>query len=992
MLGFKKYQYAIIAGLITLFILGDISHAIEETEVSDVNIESTSDNALVEPNYSVVFKEWNQIYQFIDNVKVDATVQDENVHWLPIEKSEGYSKEVIMLNEGESITYKVSVPATGLYQISMDYFSLAKNVLNTEFSLQINNEFPYFESRNMIATSLWENANNEFFVNDFGHEMIPEQKIKQAWQTDILQDAKYQEKEGLYYLLNEGENTLTFTVLQSSMLIGNVAVHSGIQPQNFTEYYQLMNKRVVSDTKKELSTYQAEKFAYKNTSYIVPIHSSSPDVEPYSSSNKLLNILGSDYWSESGESVTWDFQIEKSGWYQISFKKIQNYKKNSPVFRKILIDNQIPFSEVYPYRFESSNNWDIETLSDDQNTPFEFYLEEGNHTLTLIADSSPLTEIIESLQQIMNEIGDTGLAIKKLTGNQPDQNRKWKLNEYLPEIEDQFDSWQERIQEAQENLNTIYGSDHQSSSESLEFDIILTNFEKLADNLDKLPSKLNEFSEGSNSVLQKLANLQESLAEQPIAFDSFYIHGSDVTLPNARASRWKTMKRRTSEFVHSFGSTGKISNNYEKTLEVWVARSQMHVELMQNMADRLYTPNSGVKVNFSVMADDSKLILANAGNHQPDVALGVSVGTPYELAIRGAALDLSQFSDFKNYISRFSPGAFAAQMLDDKVYALPETQDFYVLFYRKDILDKLNIDVPNTWEEVTGILPELQRYGMNFFIPLSGSSGSKPFMFTAPFIYQSGGELYDENGITTVINTENSMSGLQLMTDLYTLYSLPLQVSSFYQSFRYGTLPIGISNFENYVKLMATAPEIANSWEIALYPGIENEEGIIERWATGSAQQGMIFEKSEQPEEAWDFLKWWMDTDTQVEFANQLQINYGPSYMWNSANLEAFAQLPWSAKDKKIILEQWEWLREVPKTPGSYILEREISNTWTDVVFNGVNLRSSVDEHVIIINREMQRKLTEFGYVDDGEIVKPYKIPTINTVEEWIYENQEKHE
>jgi hypothetical protein len=89
-------------------------------------------------------------------------------------------------------------------------------------------------------------------------------------------------------------------------------------------------------------------------------------------------------------------------------------------------------------------------------------------------------------------------------------------------------------------------------------------------------------------------------------------------------------------------------------------------------------------------------------------------------------------------------------------------------------------------------------------------------------------------------------------------------------------------------------------------------------------------------------------------------------------------------------LAQWEYLREVPKTPYSYMVEREISNVWNKVVFDGENTRSAVDDSVVTIDREMRRKLEEFGYIENGKVVKPYRIPTIEKVERWLGTDNEK--
>ena len=94
------------------------------------------------------------------------------------------------------------------------------------------------------------------------------------------------------------------------------------------------------------------------------------------------------------------------------------------------------------------------------------------------------------------------------------------------------------------------------------------------------------------------------------------------------------------------------------------------------------------------------------------------------------------FHDFDSFIKIYSPGALLSYIINDSVYAIPETQDFWVTYYRKDIMDSLGLPIPKTWNEVIEILPELQRYGMNYNTPLSSGSGTKGYLVTAPYIIQ----------------------------------------------------------------------------------------------------------------------------------------------------------------------------------------------------------------------------------------------------------------
>jgi ABC-type glycerol-3-phosphate transport system substrate-binding protein len=251
-------------------------------------------------------------------------------------------------------------------------------------------------------------------------------------------------------------------------------------------------------------------------------------------------------------------------------------------------------------------------------------------------------------------------------------------------------------------------------------------------------------------------------------------------------------------------------------------------------------------------------------------------------------------------------------------------------------------------------------------------------------LFNHGAQLYSPDGFATGLGSNESISAMKFMAESFTLYGMPLTTSSFYDSFRYGSLPIGISSFTDYVKLMTTAPEIGGMWGLDLYPATVLPDGSQNRWATGSAQSCIMFAKTKRPEDSWKFMKWWMSTETQVDFQQQLILNYGLEYLWSSANLEAFQYLPIPDEHKAVILEQWKWLQEPVKLPGSYMQERELSDAWNRIVFDGVNPRVAIDKAVVTINREITRKMVELGFLQDGKKVKEFRIPTIDTVKGWM--------
>ena len=127
-----------------------------------------------------------------------------------------------------------------------------------------------------------------------------------------------------------------------------------------------------------------------------------------------------------------------------------------------------------------------------------------------------------------------------------------------------------------------------------------------------------------------------------------------------------------------------------------------------------------------------------------------------------------------------------------------------------------------------------------------------------------------------------------------------------------------------------------------------------------------------------------MSSETQSAFQEQLLLSYGPEYLWFSANQEAFNNLAIPEEHRAVIAEQREWVQEPVRLPGSYMQERELSNVWNRIVFEGANPRAAIDRAITIINREITRKMEEFGYLQDGVRVREFHLPTIETVQGWM--------
>lgn len=890
-----------------------------------------------------------------------------------------YSKPSILLKQGETVQFKVDIVEDGDYSVSFDLAATADSFINTpEGLLLVDNQLPSKETQRIIFPIFYKDSTNIFPLDRYGNEGLIRQERLVRWSKVPMRDANFSLPYPIQIHLTSGEHVFQFSLTKESMYLGSIYIDAFFKYPAYIDYLQ---ENPANDTSGVMIELEAEHPAFKNDTSIRAVNDRNLTVTPYDTYKLLLNTLGGENWKRSGTTVYYEFDAPQDGMYNITLRAIQNFKSSFTVFRRITINDQVLFDELNAVPFSYSPQWANITLGGD--TPFKIYLKKGRNTLGIEANNSPYYSAIEKVKKVLVDINTLSLQIKKLTGGQEDPYKEWVISDYIPDIKEQLIAIADDLSKDKAVLLAINQSG--ASQEILSYQMAIDNILYLAQDPDKIPSRMNRFSEGSGSAAQLLGNILPSLQGQPLLLDKIFIHSPDTLPQETKIPFSRSFSEGIKRFVYSFRPNLYQSIGAGKNeIEVWVNRPRQYVDLLQSMTDETFTKETGISVKFTIMPDESKLVLANAAGIQPDVALGVSTNVPYELAIRNALYDLRSFDDFDSYIHVFSPGALLSYIINDSAYALPETQDFWVTYYRKDIMDSLGIPIPKTWDDVIGILPELQRYGMNFNTPLSSGSGSKGYLMTAPYIFNQGAELYSQDGFSTGLGSDAAIKGIKFMAESFTIYGMPLTTSSFYDSFRYGSLPIGVSNFETYIKLLTAAPELTGLWGIDLYPATVLEDGTQNRYATGSAQACIMFRNTEKPKEAWEFMKWWMSTETQVDFQQQLILNYGLEYLWSSANLEAFKYSPIPDEHKQVILEQWQWLQEPVKLPGSYMQERELSNAWNRIVFDGVNPRVAIDNSIIIINREITRKMEEFGYLQNGVKVKEFKVPTIETVKDWM--------
>lgn len=896
--------------------------------------------------------------------------------------NKGYETDTVLLDEGDKITFTIDVLEEGLYYFNFDYYTLTDSMLKAELSMTVNGIYPYNELKSFFFTDNFVADYSELSYDRYGNEIVKKTEKYHGWLSTYIMDASYRNADPLGVYLQKGKNEITITNYERALLLGKLVLEGW---QDLTPYTD-----PITANGDQIIIIEAEQPTSKNDSSIRAKGEYNMDITPYKDDKIVLNMIDGLSFKEGGQRINYKFEIKEAGYYYIGFNYRQSAKKNSAVFRDVYIDNVLLCKEMQSVPFMHSDVFKLKTIEDKEGSQIAVYFDKGVHEISIVVTLREVTESILKFERIIKEINQLALQVKKLTGggekdSDKDKYRDFMVEEYIPDIKERLLNWADEINQEYDRLCQLMGKKKIS-----EFSSLLTaekNLRELAKKPDKIPANIEVLNDDTSSARGMLATALNNIYYADLDLDKILIYQENAdlgTVPGFFARLLSAVRRFFLSFLADDYS--KASDNDDNVLQIWVNRSRQYVEIMQKMADEYFTPQTGITVKLSIMPDQNKLVLAKAAGTEPDIAASIGMGSVYDLAVRGALWNLREADGFAEVAGRFTPALFVPSVVEDGIYAIPETFDFLVTYFRTDIMEAYKLKVPDTWEDVYEMLPVLQRNGMNFVSYLSQFIvGIKPLSSTLPFIYQYGGEVFGNNILDIQLDSEEALKGMDEAVKLFTVYNVPFEVASFFQHFRDGSLPIGISTAGTYVQLSFAAPEIKDSWDISLYPGVYDEKsGEVVRSVNGAGEGLVVFESSNKKEEAFEYIKWWTSKEIQLDFAYSLQASYGKEYFYMTANIEAFMELPIKREHKEVILEMMSHIKETQKIPGAYMIERQLSDSFNSIILKGKNARSIITEALTIMKREIIKKSEEFGYIKDGEIIKEYPVVTEEILHEWL--------
>lgn len=889
---------------------------------------------------------------------------------------EGTDK-ALFTDTDSSVSFHVQIPQTGYYNLYMEYLIPESRGVAAERGVRINGEFPFEDAQNITFTRIWTDG-GEVKTDNQGNQIRPTQIEVYDWQSSCFEDDMGYITEPYRFYLEKGDNEITLEAENEPMIIRKFMVAPVSVIQSYEEYaakYPDISDQAAAAG--YIQTIQGEDSTLRSESSLYAKYDrSSPTTYPNSVTNTVLNYVGGDTWRSSGQWIEWEFEVPEDGYYNIMIKGRQNYSRGSVSSRTVYIDGEIPFSEMKEISYAYSNDWECKDLADENGVPYNFYLTKGTHTIRLEATLGGVGPILEELEDSTYRVNQIYRKILVYTGANPDRYRDYYIEANYPEVMEAMELESKRLFKIVDDTVSYSG---QKADNIAAAQTVAQQMERFCEKPNKITLEFTTFKDN----ITALGTASLNMSETKLDIDYLVVSGTGVTPKKDKANIFMKLWHETKSFFASFfvdyNSVGDVydESRDDEVVKVWILTGRDQGTILKSMVDDTFTPESGVKVNVEIV-DPTALLNAVLAGRGPNVVLSVGADQPVNYALRGAAEDITQFNDWEEVLSHYTPSSYEQYGLDGHIYAIPETQTFNVMFYRKDVLEEMGLEVPDTWQELIEMLPTIQGNNLSVGIPTAAGSSSTTTATTAvasnvpdlslyfTLLYQYGGDMYNEMGTKTTVDDEAGIRAFDDYVRYFNDYGLPT-IYDFVSRFRSGEMPIGISAYSTYNTLMVSAPEIRGLWDFTLIPGTEytNPDGTtyIDRsdFITGSATMMIATEDESLKQKSWEFMKWWAEPDTQVRFGREIEALLGSSARYATANKDAFEQLSWSSDDIKVLSEQWDQTVGIREVPGGYYTGRHITNAIRKVINDKDDTRETIIDYSIKINEEIEKKRNEFG-------------------------------
>lgn len=919
----------------------------------------------------------NYVKKYADAARPDQTVEVLGKDYDPasvtdaqitVTTVDGENDVMQWANQEGSVSWTVNIPETGVYNIKMIYEALESNTNDVEFSLLIDGESPYATASRITLSKRWINE-SEIKQDSRQNDIRPGQISTPCWQETPLEDIDGLFNEPLEFYMEAGEHTITFESEKAEFAVKSFTFYQYEAPAAYTA----PSDSDLTQAQGQKVTLEGETAAYKSSRTLYPTSDKSSyltsSANGSSPTKTRYNTIGSGSWTQSTQTVTWEFNVDKAGYYKIGIRGRQDQMRGMYSNRRLYVNGEVPCLEANQIKFYYDTDWSITTPKSENGDDLYFYLQAGTNTISLEAVPGEIGEIMGDLDELVYNINSYYRQIRQITGPDPDEYNNYMIDTAIPSIVPDFKEYAKTLRDKKAEIEKLSGSGG-TEAETLEKMAIV--LDKCIKKPDLIPEMMSQIKDNITSV----SSFVNQYREQPFEVDMIEVATSDQDFTSCDKSFFGSLGFGFKGFIGSFFEDyNALSDEDESAMECWVMLGRDNAEALQQLISSEYNPTAKTKINLKLV--QGGIVEATFAGKGPDLALFMGGDFPIQLAARGVLTDLTTFSDFDEVKTRFADDATVLYQYNGGTYGLPCDQTFPMLFYRSDILSEYGIDPAtdlNTWDGLLNCLPTLQRnyLEVGLILPVMTSTGgttqvsaiTEPGNTFAMLLLQQGLNYYNEEQTKTTFDTQEAVNAFDTWTKFYTTYSFQQTYDAFTR-FRTGDMPVVIQNYTFYNQLSVAAPEIKGCWGFQPVPGTVQEDGTINHAANSNGSGAIIFTKAADQEGAWDFIKWFTSTDAQVKYGNNIESILGTMGRYATANEEALQQLSWTTSEVNLLLDQLNSQVEIPIIPASYGVTRNVMNAFRAVVNDYDNARDTLFWYNKDINDEITRKLEDLGLYDN---------------------------
>ena len=950
-----KKLLSLVLALIILMVSASVCFA-------EVKADAKSTSAS-ETDYSFYLEKHNKLETNVDTVFADleTVIAKGGANVKQVSKFEGKDSVLKWNNAEGKVTFSFKVPKTGLYNVAIEYFPLDTDTEAIDLSLLVDGK-EVFKGLNNISLPRLYMDDGDIRADGIGNQFAPEQKEYFAWQEKRLCDAEGLNAKPYLLALTKGEHTVTIYDTSAPFAIASIKLCAEEKVPTYAEVLKEYEAKGYKKYEGKQITIQGED-AYLKSAFnlISQSDATSANVYPYNAEVAKVNYIGGNNWSGAGDTISWKLDVPEDGLYAINFAFQQSYIINGSAYRILRVDGEIPFAEAAEIDFKYCNAWKIKEFGEKEGEPYLIYLKKGERTLSLEVNLCCLSNFAVTLKNQIYDLGAIYREIVMITGENPDPNRDYSLFTQIPDLEERLNNSHKVLSDLIVEADSL--SEKGSSGSTSTLKNMVAVIERMLNYKYQAQTYKSSFFDNYSSLSAWLYEI----ISMPLDLDAIYVTAPEKEVEHLGGNFWEKLLFGFKRFFFSMTSDyNSISGDVDKEgITLWVNWGRDQVQVLNYLAQSDFTAKTGIGVEIKMT--NATLIQGLLSGNGPDCYLHMSRTEPVNLAMRGGLYDLTQFKDYEEVSKRFMKSASVPYTYNGGVYALPDTQTFSIMYYRKDVLDELGLEVPKTWDDFIAASAVIMRNNMQVGLPYTQitdmnqvNQGLGALNIYPTLLMQKGVSLYDENLTSINMTSEEAVNTFTMWTDFYNKYSFP-KTYDFYNRFRTGLIPLAVQSCAQYTTISAAASEIRGLWGISLIPGFKDENGKINRTQAGAGSGCAILKSSDNVEGAWEFLKWWTSDEIQLKYSQNIESILGITGRNMTANVNALSRLSWNDGDFEILKEQWELVNEMPEVPGGYYIPRVVDQAFWNVVGNGKGIEEMLLKWDKVADTEIAEKRSQYN-------------------------------